>query len=135
MTEPKNNKAVFEEIFSGLDSFLATKTVVGEPIEVDGATIIPLIDVTCGMGAGTFGNEGQKNAGGMSAKMSPCAILVIQNGTTKIINVKNQDAFTKIADMVPDIINKLTGEGKISPKAKKKAENMAEKARPSIETR
>ena len=45
----------------------------------------------------------------MSAKMSPSAVLVIQNGVTKLVNVKNQDAVTKAIDMAPDLINKFLG--------------------------
>lgn len=37
-------------------------------------------------------------------KMSPSAVLLIQNGVTKLINVKNQDAVTKVIDMAPDLI-------------------------------
>jgi len=43
----------------------------------------------------------------MGGKMSPSAVLVIQNGTTKLVNVKNQDGLTKILDMVPDFVNKF----------------------------
>ena len=45
----------------------------------------------------------------MSAKMSPSAVLIIQNGVTKLINVKNQDAVTKVIDMAPDLINRFLG--------------------------
>ncbi len=38
----------------------------------------------------------------------PSAVLVIQNGTTKLVNIKNQDGITKILDMVPDFVNKFT---------------------------
>ena len=48
----------------------------------------------------------------MAGKMTPCAVLVIQNGTTKLVNVKNQDAITKILDMVPDLADKFTGKDK-----------------------
>ena len=44
----------------------------------------------------------------MGGKMSPSAVLVISNGTTKLVNVKNQDGLTKILDMVPDFVNKFT---------------------------
>jgi uncharacterized spore protein YtfJ len=40
--------------------------------------------------------------------MTPCAVLVIQNGTTKLVNVKNQDGLTKILDMVPDFVDRFT---------------------------
>ena len=41
-------------------------------------------------------------------KINPSAVLVIQNGVTKLVNIKNQDGMTKILDMVPDFINKFT---------------------------
>ena len=44
----------------------------------------------------------------MAGKMTPCAVLVIQNGTTKLVNVKNQDGLTKILDMVPDFVDRFT---------------------------
>ena len=44
----------------------------------------------------------------MAGKMTPCAVLVIQNGTTKLVNVKNQDGLTKILDMVPDFVDHFT---------------------------
>ena len=37
------------------------------------------------------------------------AVLVIQNGTTKLVNIKNQDGITKVLDMVPDFVNRFTG--------------------------
>ncbi len=44
----------------------------------------------------------------MGGKIMPSAVLVIQNGTTKLVNIKNQDGVTKILDMVPDFVNKFT---------------------------
>ncbi len=99
-------------LFKGLEQFVTTKTVVGEPVQVADTIIIPLIDVTCGMAAGAFeegGKQKQKGGGGMSAKMCPSAVLVIQNGVTKLVNVKNQDAITKAVDMAPDLINRFLG--------------------------
>ena len=40
--------------------------------------------------------------------MSPSAVLVIKNGSTKLVNIKNQDAVTKILDLVPDVMNRFT---------------------------
>ena len=110
---PDNHfSSTIETLFKGLDQFVTTKTVVGEPVKAGDVTIIPLIDVTCGMAAGAF-SEGakqkQNGGGGMSAKMSPSAVLVIQNGVTRLVNVKNQDAITKVIDMAPDFINKFLG--------------------------
>ena len=43
-----------EALFKGMDSFVTTKTVVGEAVKIDDAIILPLVDVSCGMAAGAF---------------------------------------------------------------------------------
>lgn len=104
----KFNEAI-GSLFKGMESFLSAKTVVGDAVHINDTIILPLVDVSFGVGAGSFAGEKKNNAGGgMSGKMSPSAVLVIQNGVTKLVNVKNQDAVTKIIDMVPDILDKLT---------------------------
>ena len=112
-----------EAIFKGLNTFLATKTVVGEPITVGDATIIPLVDVSCGMATGTFAEDSkERGGGGMSAKISPTAMLIIQNGSTKLVHVKNQDAVSKLLDMVPDLINKITSKSEVDKSAEDRAQ-------------
>ena len=107
-----------ESLFKGMDSFITTKTVVGDAIHIGDTIILPLVDVSFGVGAGAFSGEKKNNGGGgMGGKITPCSILVIQNGTTKLINVKNQDAMTKVLDMVPDIINKFTAGKEETPVA------------------
>lgn len=110
MAENNNGsfQANLESLFKGMDSFMTTKTVVGEAIHAGDTIILPLVDVSFGVGAGTFTEEKKNNGGGgIGGKMSPSAVLVIQNGTTKLVNVKNQDGITKILDMVPDFINRF----------------------------
>ena len=120
-----------ESLFKGMDSFISSKTVVGEAITVGDTIILPLVDVSFGVGAGAF-SEDKKNrgTGGMGGKMSPSAVLVIQNGQTKLVNIKNQDAVTKILDMVPDVIHKFTGkeakEEKEAPEVESAIENIKE---------
>ena len=63
----------------------------------------------------------RSGGGGMGGKMSPSAVLVIQNGTTKLVNVKNQDGITKVLDMVPDFVNKFTSKDKEPSEGEKKA--------------
>ncbi|MFR4512429.1 MAG: GerW family sporulation protein [Clostridium sp.] len=46
--------STIESLFKGMDQFVTTKTVVGEPVQVGETIIIPLIDVTCGMAAGAL---------------------------------------------------------------------------------
>lgn len=112
MTENNFNQTV-ESLFKGMDSFLTTKTVVGEAMTfADGTIVLPLVDVSFGVGAGAFAQEKKNNGGGgLGGKIQPSAVLVIQNGTTKLVNVRNQDGLTKILDMVPDFVNKFMNKG------------------------
>ena len=117
-----NNNHTFEKtvesLFKGMDSFITTKTVVGDAIHIGDTIILPLVDVSFGVGAGAFSGEKKNNGGGgMGGKITPSSILVMQNGTTKLINVKNQDAMTKVLDMIPDIINKFTAGKEETPVA------------------
>lgn len=96
-------------LFNGMDGFLTTKTVVGEPTKIGDTIILPLVDVSFGVAAGAFTDDKKNSgAGGLGGKMSASAVLVIQNGTTKLVNVKNQDSITKILDMVPDLFDKIS---------------------------
>ncbi len=97
-----------ESLLEGMDGFISSKTVVGEPVYFGETILLPLVDVTFGMGAGAFLGEKKKNSGGgVGAKISPCAVLVIQNGVTRMVSVRNQDGITKILDMVPDLVSKF----------------------------
>ena len=104
-----NFSEVVSSLLSGVDNFLSTKTVVGQATQIGDTIILPLVDVTFGVGAGAAAGE-QKNSGfgGITGKMSPSAVLVIKNGQTKLVNVRNQDAVTKIIDMIPDLVDKFT---------------------------
>ena len=87
-----NFAGVIESLMKGMNAVLSTKTVVGEATQIGDTIILPLVDVTFGVGAGASAAD-KKNGGGggFSAKMSPSAVLVIKNGTTKLVNIKNQD--------------------------------------------
>ncbi|MED9902981.1 MAG: GerW family sporulation protein [Lachnospiraceae bacterium] len=103
---------VVESLLKGMDTILSTKTVVGEATKIGDTIILPLVDVTFGVGAGAGMNgekKAQKGAGGIGGKMTPSAVLVIgKNGSARLVNIKNQDTVTKILDMIPDFLDKLS---------------------------
>ncbi len=104
-----NFDGVVESLLQGMNKVMAAKTVVGEPTKVGDTIILPLVDVSFGVGAGsTLADKKNAGAGGFGAKMSPSAVLVIKNGSTKLVNIKNQDAVTKILDLVPDVVDRFT---------------------------
>ncbi len=111
MSEEKNNiSTVVKSLMDGAEGVLTSKTVVGAPVRIGDQIIIPLSDVSIGCGAGADGTDHKdKGAGGFSAKMTPTAILILKNGQTKVVNINNQTAVTKLVDMIPDVIDKLKG--------------------------
>ena len=116
MADKENQfQGVVESLLKGMDTVLSTKTVVGEATQIGDTIILPLVDVSFGVGAGA-GNNSQKGtgsgAGGLGGKMTPSAVLVIKDGTTKLVNIKNQNTTNKILDMVPDLIDKFTSKSK-----------------------
>lgn len=110
MAEENNSfKTTLESLFRGMDGVVSSKTVVGDAIHIGGTIILPLVDVSFGIGAGAFsGDKKEKGMGGIGGKMSPSAVIVIQDGKTRLVNIKNQDTITKILDMVPDVIDRFT---------------------------
>lgn len=104
-----NFTGVIDSLMKGMNSILGTKTVVGDATQIGDTIILPLVDVSFGVGAGASAAD-KKNGGGggFAAKMSPSAVLVIKNGSTKLVNIKNQDTVTKVLDLIPDVIDKFT---------------------------
>ncbi len=107
MADNQFNESV-KALLQGLDGFVSDKSVVGSPITVNNTVILPLMDVQIGVGAGAYAAKSNGTAGGLGAKMSPTAILLIQDGATRLIRITGQDTVSKVLDMVPDVVDRIT---------------------------
>ncbi len=105
-----NFKQHVNSLMEGMEGFANSKTVVGEPIHIDNTIILPLVDIGFAMGAGAAEEKG--GAGGIGAKISPSAVLVITDGHARLVNIKNQDSLTKLIDLVPDIMERFKARDK-----------------------
>ncbi|MCD7905567.1 MAG: GerW family sporulation protein [Clostridiales bacterium] len=107
-----NISTSLDALFTKMDGFVSSKTVVGDAVSLGEITVIPLVDVAFGVGAGASDkNEDKKKGeacgGGLGAKISPAAVLVIKNNGIQLVNVKNENSINKLIDMVPGILDKL----------------------------
>lgn len=105
-----NLSSSLEILFSKMEGFISSKTVIGEPIHIGDVIVVPLVDISVGVGAGSSEKKeiNSENTGGaVGAKMSPSAMLVIQNGSVQLVDIKNQNSVNKVIDMVPGIVSKL----------------------------
>lgn len=109
MANGNDFNATVGSLFRGMDVFLTSKSVVGDPINIGDITIIPLSDVNFSVGAGAFGGKrSDSTAGGMGGKLSPSAIIVIKDGYSQIINVNEEKgSLAKVLEMIPDVAEKV----------------------------
>ena len=109
MANGNDFNSTVNSLFKGMDAFLTSKSVVGDPIQVGDTTIIPLCDVNFGVGAGALGRKRTDSAGGgMGGKLSPTAVIVIKDGYSQIINVNEEKgSLGKVLEMIPGTAEKL----------------------------
>ena len=119
MADNKNDfNNTVNSLFNGMSAFLTSKTVMGETQVIGDTTIIPLMDVNFGVGAGATApaRGGNSAAGGMGGKMSPSAVIVVQGDFVRILPVGETNKLQNVMDMIPGVVEKvqkfLSGRGK-----------------------
>ena len=103
-------------LFERLEKFLTSKTVVGESIQVGDVTLIPLVSISFGLGAGGAedpkSSQGEGSGGGVGAKASPTAVIIVKGGDVQIVPVGAPHGFEKLVEMVPEVVSKVMREEK-----------------------
>ena len=91
-------------------------TIIGEPITVDGATIIPISRVTFGFASGGSDVGAKTNkqmfggGTGGGVTITPMAFLIVRNGDVKLIQVQSyNNTADRVVGMVPDVVDKVSG--------------------------
>ena len=102
---------LFGKAVGEIERMLNTKTVVGEPITVEGNTLIPLISVGFGFGVGAGeGNDPKKGAGsgggtGAGGGVKPVALVIINKDGVRVESIKG--AAASLIDKVADVAGKF----------------------------
>ena len=105
---------VLKIITSELKAFASTSSIVGEPINIDGKTIIPVIKVKLGFGGGAGEETGgeSKHGGGTGAgggggvNVEPAAFITVIGDEISVLSPKGS-RFEKLAEAVPAIVSKI----------------------------
>jgi uncharacterized spore protein YtfJ len=95
-----------------IERMLNTKTVVGEPITIEGNTLIPLVSVGFGFGAGggtgkaKASEEGEGSGGGTGGGggVKPIALIIIGKDGVRLEPIKG--ATTSVLEKVAEAIGK-----------------------------
>ena len=103
-----NIEGLFDKAVGEIERMLSSKTVVGDPIEIEGNTLIPLVNVGFGFGVGSGeGTEAEKGSGhgggtGGGGGVKPVALIVINDKGVHVESIKSgaASAFEKVAETV-----------------------------------
>ena len=103
---------------SEIERLLSTKTVVGEPITIEGNTIIPLVSVGFGFGAGggtgrmKTGEAGEGTGGGTGGGggIKPIAVIIISKDGVRLEPIKGAaaSALEKVTEVIGKTVNKAS---------------------------
>lgn len=108
-----------------LRNLVDVSTIIGDPIEAGGVTIIPVSKVTYGFASGGSDFPSKTNAeifgggGGAGITIVPIAFIVIREGDVSIKHIAASEGgqAERIIGMVPDVVDKLsTVIGKLAKK-------------------
>ena len=105
-----------------LETMVDVNTIIGDIVTTpDGTVIIPVSKVTFGFASGgsEFNNKNVKaieenkfpfgGGAGAGVNIDPMAFLVVKNGETKLLTLNNITPTDKLVEMIPTILNKITG--------------------------
>ncbi len=91
-------------------------TIIGDPIEAGGVTIIPVSKVTYGFASGGSDLPTKSNAelfgggGGAGITITPIAFLIVNHGEVSIKHIAAEGGQAeRIIGMVPDVVDKVSG--------------------------
>jgi len=106
----ENVESLLKTALAEVEQLLSSKTVIGEPITIDGNTLIPLVSIGFGYGAGGGsgkGDEPMKGEGtgastGGGGGIKPVAIIIVNKDGVRLEPIVSgtATAFEKIAEVV-----------------------------------
>lgn len=114
-------EAAFAKTVAEIERLLSTKTVVGEPITVDGRTLIPLVSIGFGFGVGggegTDPKKGKGSSGGTGGGggVKPVGVVVIDKDTVRVEPLKG--AAATLVEKVTDAAARFVARDKAGPAA------------------
>lgn len=91
-----------------LKGLAQTDTVVGQPIQAEGVTLIPVSRVSLGFGLGGASGKGEAGGSGGGVTVEPIAFVVVQAEDVKIVSLtRDRDVIGKAIDLVPEVLSLL----------------------------
>ena len=100
--------AARKKLFEDFKEMITTESVVGQPIYLGDAVIVPFVDVSFGFGSGQTGPEGKSGGEAGGGKLTPTAVLILKGERVELFSIKHAAATNtvdKVLNMVPEVIS------------------------------
>ncbi|MCK4607323.1 MAG: sporulation protein [candidate division Zixibacteria bacterium] len=102
---------ILKGVVGELKEVARTETVIGEPVTVGDRTVIPVVKISFGFGAGGGQKEGDKTGefgggGGGGARIEPTAFIIMDKDAVRILPVA-KGKWEGIVDAIPGLAKKL----------------------------
>ena len=98
-------------VLEALRTISQTETVVGEPITLEGITLVPVSRISVGFGVGggmKEGKGGQGEATGGGVTIEPVAFFVVHGDKVELVTVqKSKTGLGTVIDLLPQIVEKV----------------------------
>lgn len=107
---------MIEQLADDLKSYASTNSIFGEPIELQGTTVIPVSKMSVGYGGGggegEEGSSGDKGGGGGAGggvKIEPAALIIARDGEVSVVSIKGKESkLDSLIEMIPEAVEKLS---------------------------
>ena len=123
---------ILETTIEKVKNLVSVSTIIGDPMQLEGMTIIPVSKVTYGFASGGSDFPSKSNqeifggGGGAGVTITPVAFLVIADGEVTIKHITAFDnAAERLVNLVPEMFDKVTS---VVNKAKKEKAKAAQDA-------
>ena len=104
---------ILKSVVSELKDMARSETIIGKPVTVGNRTVIPVVKISVGFGAG--GGQGENGKGGPSfgggggggATIEPAAFIIIDEDGYQLLPAK-RGGWGDLIDAIPGIAKKLS---------------------------
>lgn len=122
---------ILETSIEKIKTMVDANTIIGDKIEVDNVTIIPISKLSFGFAGGATDFAGKNNGskvfaggGGAGASINPIGFLVVKDGSVNMLPISHvQTAASKVIDMLPETVEKIKALFKKNDAVEEGAEN------------
>lgn len=108
-------KGIMDTTMEKIRAMVDADTVIGDPITVDGATVIPVSKVSFGLATGGSDFSGKGNTpmfgggGGAGVSITPVAFIVVKGQDVKMLQIyKDESSANKAIGVLPELFEKIS---------------------------